>query len=64
MSYLKKHWYLSKTLWLNAVAIGIGALMCVQEFLVAGDTSPMGITTLALGILNFVNRFFTTKELE
>jgi len=64
MSYNKKSKFLSKTLWFNGSAIGIGVLMCVQEFLANGDMSPMGITALALGILNFINRFSTKTELE
>lgn len=64
MSYLKKNWYESKTLWLNIVAILSGILVCVQEFLANGDTSATGITMLVIGILNFINRFFTTQGLE
>lgn len=64
MSYNKKSKFFSKTLWLNGTAIGAGVLMCVQEFLATGDMSPMGVTTLALGILNFINRFFTNQGLE
>lgn len=64
MSYLKKRWYLSKTLWGSAIAVAIGILMCVQEFIAAGDFSAAGIVALALGVLSFINRFFTTQGLE
>lgn len=60
----KTKWYLSKTLWLSVIMVLSGVLAIIQEFLVAGDMSPVGVTSLVIGILNFINRFFTTTSLE
>jgi membrane-bound ClpP family serine protease len=60
----KTKWYLSKTLWLSVIMALSGVLAIVQEFLVAGDMSAVGLTSLVIGILNFINRFFTTTSLE
>lgn len=64
MSIYGKEWYLSKTLWLSVIMILSGVLANVQEFLVAGDMSAVGITALVLGVLNFLNRFLTTEPLK
>jgi len=64
MSIYGKKWYLSKTLWLSVVMFLTGILACVQEFLITGDMSSIGITSLVLGVLNFINRFLTTEPLE
>jgi len=62
MSYSKK-WYTSKTVWVNALVI-IGALVSViQEWLVAGDFSPIGMTFLATGIINLALRFVTSESI-
>jgi len=60
----KTKWYLSKTLWLSVIMVLSGVLTIVQEFLITGDMSAIGITSLVIGILNFINRFFTTTSLE
>lgn len=58
-----KKWYVSRTVWVNALVI-VGALVgVIQEWLVAGDFSPIGMTFLATGIINLALRFVTSESI-
>lgn len=50
-------WWRSKTLWLSVVIIAIGITQVIAA------QYPSGGITLALGILNAINRFLTDRPI-
>lgn len=48
-----KKWYLSKTLWINAIALITALLADIDAEL----------STMIIGILNIILRFFTNKQI-
>lgn len=56
------NWWASKTIWLNMIAIALEGINEISPFV----TDPKWIHTLtiALALLNIVNRFFTSKPIE
>lgn len=53
-----KHWYASKTLWVNLAAVLAG----VGTYFGTGETEPLLVAGLAF--INFVLRLFTKKPIE
>lgn len=58
-----KTWFTSKTLWLNTIAVGLAWFLNHQGILAAAGLDAQTQVTI-LGIINFVNRFFTRTELK
>lgn len=54
-----KKWYLSKTLWVNLIAIGSVAVASLTGVII----TPVEATAL-LAVVNLVVRIFTSEELE
>ncbi len=60
---MRKYWYQSKTVWINALVIAGSAIELLQSWLVEGDFSAVGMTTLSLGLVNLALRVMTTDAL-
>ena len=58
----KKHWWQSKTVWLNVITLAIGVLSVVVDVLPA-QTAAI-ITGTVIPVLNIFLRFVTDKKLE
>lgn len=56
---MKPFWQ-SKTFWLNVIAIAI----LVGDYLFTNQIIPAEWGVLVLGILNIINRFFTSQPLS
>jgi len=54
-----KSWYLSKTLWLNVIAIAVIIIQCETEYVISPEVQ-LG----ALGVINFILRLITKEELK
>lgn len=52
----------SKTLWLAVITAGIGILQAVPQDMLT--TQQAGIITSILGVLIFINRFFTSTAIK
>ena len=63
MPYSKK-WYKSKTVIINALVIAGASIQVLQDWLVAGDFSSVGMTVLATGLINLALRFMTSEAIR
>lgn len=54
-----KKWYLSRTIWINIIALAAFAVQSKYGFVV----SP-GEQLVVIGFVNLIMRFFTGKELD
>lgn len=63
MAYSKK-WYTSKTVIVNTLVIAGASIQVLQDWLVAGDFSSVGLTVLATGLINLALRFMTSEAIR
>lgn len=59
-----KHWYQSKTVWVNILVIAGSSIELLQSWLMDGDFSSVGVTTLALGVVNLALRYMTADAIK
>lgn len=59
-----KKWYQSKTVLIGLAEALIGVNMCVTQYLLAGDFSPVGVTLLLDGLLKVGLRTISSLPIE
>ena len=54
-----KHWYTSKAIWVNAVAVGAAIAQAKYGYVVSPETQG-----IILGVINVVLRYYTEQPIK